>query len=225
MKIYRLSSTAERIAAVLISAILILSMILLCCLLSQDALSLIICSLCALLVSAALIFYVANILKAAVIPQPDGILEIKGIPDASVRVADAVSLETAPLKTGPVATRTLVFRDTAGEVVASVPAFFTANQGAQAEPLAMELAEVMGLAFNPTLEPWEYDKNKRKQHMKELAQEEKERRRKKFRALKNKILRRTEPAEADPIPSEEEGFVFETDSADGINYDALDDSK
>ena len=225
MKIYRLSTAAERIAAVLISVILILSMILLCGLLSGDALSLIICTLCSLLVSAALVFYVANILKAAVIPQEGGILEIKGIPDTTAPVSEAVSLETAALKTGPVATRTLVFRDAAGEVVASVPAFFTANQGAQAEPLAMELADAMGLAFKPTLEPWEYDKKLRKQHMKELAQAEKERRRKKFRALKNKLLRRTEPAEADPVPSEEEGFVFEADSADGINYDALDDEK
>jgi hypothetical protein len=225
MKIYRLSSTAERLAAVLISVILILSMILLCCLFSRDAFSLIICALCSVLVSAALIFYVANIMKAAVIPQPDGILTVKGIDDTKVNISSAVLLETAALKTGPVATRTLIFRDEAGEVVTSVPAFFTSNQGAQAEPLAMELAEAMGLTFNATLEPWEYDRKLRKQHMKEVALEEKEQRRRKLRALKNKILRRAEPVEADPVPTEEEDLFLETAATDDINYDALDDEK
>lgn len=224
MKIYRLSSTAERFAAVLISLILILSMIFLCCLFSRDALSLVICILCSVPVSAALVFYVANLMKAAVIPQPDGTLQIRGIPDTCVQTGSAVSLETAALKTGPVATRTLIFRDEGGEVVASVPAFFTANQGAQAEKLAIELAEAMGLAFHPTLEPWEYDKKLRRQHMKEVALEEKEQRRRRFRALKNKILRRAEPAEADPVPAEEADLFPET-AADGINYDALDDEK
>lgn len=224
MKIYRLSSAAERFVAVVISVILILSMILLCCLLSRDAFSLIICILCSLLVSAALVFYVANLMKAALIPNADGLMDIKGIPDTHVDISKAVSLETAALKTGPVATRTLIFRGEAGEVVTSVPAFFTANQGAQAEPLAMELAEAMGLDFNPTLEPWEYDKQLRKQHMKEVALEEKEQRRRRFRALKNKILRRAEPVETDPVPAEEEDLICEP-TADGINYDAMDDEK
>ena len=225
MKIYHLSSTAERLVAVLISVILILSMILLCCLLSRDAFSLVICILCSVLISAALVFYVVNLMKAAVIPNTDGILTVKGIPDIRVNISEAVSLETAAMKTGPVATRTLIFRDAAGEVVASVPAFFTANQGAQAEPLAMELAEAMDLTFHATLDPWEYDKQLRKQHMKEVALEEKEQRRRRFRALKNKILRRAEPVETDPIPAEEEDLICEPTADDGINYDAMDDEK
>ena len=89
----------------------------------------------------------------------------------------------------------------------------------------MELAAAAGIDFHPTLEPWEYDKEQRRQHMKELALEEKEQRRKKLRALKNKILRRTEPAEAGPVPSEEEDLIVQDGNTDGINYDAMDDEK
>ena len=40
-----------------------------------------------------------------------------------------------------------------------------------------ELAQALGIAFKPTLQPWEYDKEKRKEHQAELNQAEKEERR------------------------------------------------
>jgi hypothetical protein len=125
-------------------------------------------------------------------------------------------------------TRNLVFTDAGGQVTASVPTFFTANQGAQAEPLAMELAQALGIDFKPTLQPWEYDREKRKEHEKELAQAAKAERREKLRALKAKILRKTGAGEPAPVNSEEEMSVadaMEDMGTDGINYDALDDEK
>jgi hypothetical protein len=91
--------------------------------------------------------------------------------------------------------------------------------------MAMVLAEEMGIAFKASLEPWEYDKELRKQHMKDLAEAEKQERKEKMRALKNKILRREEPAEADPVSPEEEDLNCEPVATEGVNYDAMDDEK
>ena len=46
-----------------------------------------------------------------------------------------------------------------------------------------------------------------------------------MRALKNKILRREETAEADPVSPEEENLNCEPAATDGVNYDAMDDEK
>lgn len=229
MKSYRLSSLSERIAAVAISAVLVLCMAVLVLLLRADPVSFIICMLASLLVAAGLGFYVLNLFKAACIPhQEDVLLEVKGYPGTFVLLADAVCLETAAVKTGPVTTRTLIFTDANGQVTASVPTFFTANQGALAEPLAMELARELDLSFKATLEPWEYDKEKRKEHQKELALAEKKARKEKLQALKAKILRKPEAGKPTPDLSEEVSVpdgIFEEQSSDGINYDALDDEK
>ena len=228
MKRYRLSSLGERIAAVLISFILIVFMIFLAWILRGDLLSLIICILASLLVSAALIFYVMNLFKAACIPhQEDTVLEVKGYPDSFLFLADIVSLETAPFKNGPVTTRTLVFKNAKGEVAASLPTFFTSHEGAQAEPMAMELAQDLGIQFTSTLEPWEYDPQPRKAHRKQQAQAEREARRERIRSLKEKLLRKTGAAKPTPAPSEEkvEEIDFEELPSDGINYDAMDDEK
>ena len=230
MKIHRLSSAAERITGICICAVLILCMALLVIALSADLLSFLICLLASLLVSAGLVFYVSNLFKAACIPHPgEGKLEIKGFPDYNVDLSEAVSLQTVPYKNGPGATRTLVFKNDQDEVVASVSTFFTANQGAQAEPLAMELAKDLNLSFIPTLEPWEYDAEKRKEHMKEVAAQEKAARKEKFRALKAKILRMAGAGEPAPTQPEEEVLDIiseESEEAyDGINYDAMDDKK
>ena len=89
----------------------------------------------------------------------------------------------------------------------------------------MELAEDLSLTFKPTLEPWEYDKEKRKEYEKELAIAEKQKRRETLRRIKAKLLRKQEADESAPVLSEEEHFDFEPEETDGINYDALDDEK
>lgn len=230
MKIHRLSSPAERITGICICAVLILCMVFLVIALSADFLSFLICLLASLLVTAGLVFYIGNLFKAGCIANPaEKKLEVRGFPDYTVDLSEAVSLQTAPYKNGPGVTRTLIFMNSQEEVVASVPTFFTTNQGAQAEPLAMELAKDLDLAFHATLEVWEYDAEKRKEHMQELAAQEKAARKEKFRALKAKILRMAgagEPAPTDPeeekanIDITEEPEEFKTGA---INYDALDD--
>jgi len=229
MKNYRLSSASERIAGLGISAIMLLCMMVLVIALSGDFLSFFICLICCLLVAAGLGLYVANLYKAACVPHPeDGKLTVKGFPDYTVDLSEAVSLETAAYKNGPMATRTLIFTGSKGDVVCSVPTFFTVHQGAQAEPLAMELAEALGLTFKPSLEVWEYDKQARKEHQKQLAEEEKAARREKQQALKAKILRMTGAGVPAPAITEEEKSNFEEPEygdSDGINYDALDDEK
>ena len=226
MKTYRLSSLSERLTALLICAVMIAFMAFLCIALWGDLFSALICILASVLVCCALIFYVVNLLKAAVAARPEEqVLEVKGISGYTVSIASAVTLETAGIKTGPVATRSLIFRDAQGEVVASVPAFFTASQGAQAEPLAKALADDLHLTFKPTLEEWEYDKAARKEHQKQQAQKEKEQHRKNWQSLKEKFLRKAKTEQAAPAPSEEEHSVFEPEVTDGINYDALDDEK
>ena len=228
MNIYRLSSAAERAAAVLISLILFFCMVLLLILLWAEPLSFLICMLASVLVSAGLGFYILNLFKAACIPhREDMILEVKGVPDSFVHLSDAVCLETVAVKNGPVTTRSLVFTDDNGQITASVPTFFTANEGAQAEPLAREIAQAMGISFKANLEPWEYDKQKRKEHRKELALVEKQERKQHLRSLKAKILRKAEEGKPTPALSEEVSVSdgnYEMDS-DGINYDALDDEK
>ena len=228
MKNFRLSSVQERISAVAISVILLSFMSLLLVLLRNDLLSFIICMIASLLVSAGLVFYVMNLFKAACIPhQEDQILEIKGYPGSFVHMNEVVCLETVAVKNGPVTTRTLVFTDANQQVIAAVPSFFTANAGAQAEPMAMELAKVLGISFKASLEPWEYDKQKRREHEKEVALAEKAERKKKIRALKAKLLRKSEADKSAPSPSEDVA-VFENsfeEVSDGVNYDALDDEK
>lgn len=226
MKTYRLSSAGERTAGLLISLILLLCMAFLLRLLWGDLLTFVICAVSCLLVAAGLGFYLINVFRAACIPhQEDILMEVKGYPDYFVYLSDAASLETVAYKNGPMVTRTLVFRNASGEVTATVPTYFTSNQGVQAEPLARELAEVLGIAFKPSLEPWEYDKQLRRQHQKELAEAEKTARADKFRTLKEKFLRKGKAAEATPALSEEEVSVTEEMESDGINYDAMDDMK
>jgi hypothetical protein len=128
-------------------------------------------------------------------------------------------------KSGSLATRMIVFYDEGNEVIASVPTFFFSRQGATAEPVAKEIAAALGLSFIPSLEPWEYDSKLRREHEKEVAQKEKETRKRKFQALKNKLLRRPNTETSAPSPLEEMDLNLFEDSSDGINYDALDDEK
>lgn len=229
MKKYRLCSPMERFTGLLVSLACVACMVLLVVALRGDVLMMVICGAAGLLVAAGLTFYIVNLFRTACVPDVEqGKMLVRGLPDWSFDLTGTVSLETAEFKNGPMATRTLVFRDEAGEVTASVPTFFTANQGAQAEPLAMELAKALELSFLPKLEPWEYDKEKRKEHEKELARAKKEERRAKIRALKAKLLRKAgAETRTGAVPEEDMSMMDEEVYAgsDGVNYDALDDEK
>ena len=49
---------------------------------------------------------------------------------------------------------------------------FTSRQGVEAEPLAEELAQIMGLEFIANVPKWEYDEEARKLHDAEVAEQE-----------------------------------------------------
>lgn len=227
-KKFSLSSSVDRIVGTAVAVALNLMMVFLIFLLSKDTLSLIIVTVCVVLVAAVLIFYVLNLYNAACTPLPENRkILVHGFPDCTYDLSDAASVQTVSYKSGALATRTIVFCNSADDVVASVPTFFFSRQGVMAEPLAKNIAEALGLTFIPSLPVWEYDKELRKKHEKEVAAKEKESRKAEFQALKNKLLRRTKAGSPTPAAPEEERDIPDVFVAadDGINYDALDDEK
>ena len=149
MKRFSLCSARERITASILCAVLTVCMGILICILRFDLLSLLICAVACIAVGAGLVFYVLNLYRCGITVQKGAsTLLVHGFPEYTVDLKEAVSLQTAAFKNGPVATRTLVFSDEAGNIVASIPTFFTANQGAYAEPMARELAESLGIEPN-----------------------------------------------------------------------------
>lgn len=216
MNSFRLSGPGERAAGVVVSAAMAAGMVLLVIFLRGDWLACLVCVAAGLLLTAGLGLYVANLLKAACVPLGQEKLIIRGVPGETLELSSAVCLETVPQSNGPVARRMLVFTDAQGAVIASVPTYFTRNQGAQAEPVARELAAAMGLRFQPSLEPWEYDPQARKEHQAQQQAREKAARREAFRRIKEKLLGRKAQSFAEPTASEER------EDSD-INYDALDD--
>ena len=227
MKKYSLSSPSDRIAGSAVTVILSLMMVFLIFLLSKDILTLIIVTGCVILVAAVLVFYVLNLYKAACTSLPEEKkLLVSGFPDCTYDLSDAVSVQTVAYKNGALATRTLIFSNEQNDVIVSVPTFFFSQQGVMAEPVARDLAKELGLTFVPSLPAWEYDKELRKQHEKEVAAKEKEARKAKFQALKNKLLRRPNAQKSAPSPQKENvDMDLFMEESDGINYDALDDEK
>lgn len=229
MNVHRLSSAPERISAVAVCTILTALMGLLLYVLRGEILTLILTGAAALLVAAVLVFYLMNLFKASCEADPGKKrLTVRGIPSDCLDLTQAASIKTVSCSTGPITTRTLIFSDCNGQQVAALPTFFTAHQGAQAEPLAALLAQELGLVFEPSLEPWEYDKAQRAEHQKQEAQARSDARKAKYRALKAKFSPR-KAAEASVSASPEEELPAQGGEtvleSDGINYDALDDEK
>lgn len=229
MRIHRLSSAAERISAVIVTVVLVLLMGLLLYAFRREPLTLMLTGLAVLLVAAVLAFYLMSLFRASCRADTQKKeLAIRGVPNDSVDLSQAVSVKTIPCGTGPISTRALIFSDSKGDPIATVPTFFTARQGAQAEPLAAALAQELGLNFQPSLEPWEYDKKQRAEHEKEAARAQAAARKEKLRALKEKIFPGMAAEPSVPASPEEDlpiqGDVSDLESGE-INYDALDDEK
>lgn len=230
MKVFRLSSASERVTGVCISGLMLAGIVLLLLALRGAWLSFLLCAAVGLLLLAGIGIYIWNLLCAACIPQGEGKLLVRGLPRYTMDLSGAVGLETAACKNGPMTTRSLRFTDENGEVVGTLQTFFTARQGAKAEPLARELAQALGLRFRPQLEPWEYDSAARKAHQRELDEQEKAARKERTRRLKEKIFRTA--GKGKPAPAHSEEDLAQTAQAsddaygaaeDGINYDAMDD--
>ena len=196
MKTYRLSTIGECITGILFSIAAIAGMVLLLIALRADIGLLIATAIGCLLLCAGLVYYVLCVIKAACVVEPENKrLIVKHFPsDYEIDLSNAVLLQTRARKVGHTASRVLIFTDADKHVIASIPTFFTINQGVQAEPMAIELAKALNIPFKANLEPWEYDKEAKIEHDKQMAekerQETKARNRAKILYLRKKLLSR-----------------------------------
>ena len=187
MKIFRLSTPAERAtSAAFVAAVLVAFGLLLYALRNSIGL-LIVCGLAIVLISVMLVIYVVNVMKAAcVIDTANKTMEVQGMTNYTVDLSNATMLQTIPRKGAQATIRVLVFTDAEDQIIAKVPTMFSFKSGVQAEPMAKEL----GIAFKQNVPEWEYDKEKYKEHEKEVAaqqkKEAKERRQKRIQMRINK---------------------------------------
>lgn len=192
MKTFQLSSSKERTSGIAFSAAAVVCFAVLLYALRKDPVILIMTILGVVILAAVLGIYVRTVIRASCTPDPqEKKLHVKGLRDYTLDLSNAATLETITVKNGHVIGRALIFTDAEGAVVGSVPTMFTSRQGVLAEPMAMELAKELGIAFKANLNPWDYDENARIEHDKQVAQEEKEaakkRREAKIRARREKL--------------------------------------
>lgn len=173
MKTYRLSTPMERIASVAVVAIvLVIAGLLLQSLRGQIGL-MIFCGVTVALIAVMLITYVINAMKGAcVIDTTNKIMEVRGLANYTVDLSTATLLQTVPQKSAQTTIRVLIFSDAEGKIIAQVPTMFSFKQGVQAEPMAKEMAKDLGIDFKQNVPEWEYDKEKYKEHEKEVAEQQ-----------------------------------------------------
>ena len=175
MKKYPLSTQAERNLGILFSAVMIFVLGLLVYALRANLTYLLLVGFCVVLVVGILILYVLNVMKAACIYEPQtNSLKVLGFQERSIDLNKVSCLQTITVKTGQVESRALAFTDEEGAVVAVVPTYFTSKRGVMAEPMAKQMAQDLGIAFQANVPEWEYDEEARKNHEMEAAQQEKE---------------------------------------------------
>lgn len=173
MKTYRLSTPMERIASVAVVAIvLVIAGLLLQSLRGQIGL-MIFCGVTVALIAVMLITYVINAMKGAcVIDTTNKIMEVRGLANYTVDLSTATLLQTIPQKSAQTTIRVLIFSDAEGKIIAQVPTMFSFKSGVQAEPMAKEMAKDLGIDFKQNVPEWEYDKEKYKEHEKEVAEQQ-----------------------------------------------------
>lgn len=174
MKKFYLSTKEERTKGIVFAAVMIVAMAALLLLLREDLGVMLLTAAGVVLLSVVLVYYMLNVTKAAVIALPEEKkVRVEGVRSFELDLTDAVQLETIPVKNGQVMGRALAFSDAEGKVVGIVPTMFTARQGVDAEPMAIELAQILGLEFYANVPRWEYDEEARKVHEAEVAEQEK----------------------------------------------------
>ena len=163
----------ERIASVAVVAIvLVIAGLLLQSLRGQIGL-MIFCGVTVALIAVMLITYVINAMKGAcVIDTTNKIMEVRGLANYTVDLSTATLLQTVPQKSAQTTIRVLIFSDAEGKIIAQVPTMFSFKQGVQAEPMAKEMAKDLGIDFKQNVPEWEYDKEKYKEHEKEVAEQQ-----------------------------------------------------
>ena len=174
MKKYPLSTSAERTAGILFSLIMIGALILLMFVLKGNfTVRLLIC-VGVVLVVGILLLYILNVMKAACVYHPEtNTLKVLGFQERTIDMNKVVGLQTIPVKSANVESRSLAFTDAEGSVVAIVPTYFTSKRGVLAEPMAMEMAADLGLTFQSNVPAWEYDEEAKKAHDIEVEEQEK----------------------------------------------------
>ena len=174
MKKYYLSTSKERITGIIFSLIMIAALVLMLFALRSNVTILLLTGICVVLVCSILVIYILNVTKAACVPDLENhVLRIQGVRERVVDLDKVAQLETIPVKSGQVESRSLAFTDEEGKVVAIVPTYFTSKRGVQSEPMAKELAQVCNLRFKANVPLWEYDEEARKIHDEEVAKQAK----------------------------------------------------
>ena len=174
MKEFRLSTPGERLVSIAFSVLVILGLGGLLFLLRSNLGLLIVCGLAAGLLARLFGVYIYNVLRTVCIVDPEKKqLTYKGINGKVFDLTSAVQLQTLPKRNGQTAIRTLVFSDEDDMIVAVIPTMFTYKQGMMAEPMAEEMAKVLGIRFKRNIPEWEFDKELYKQHIKEEAERQK----------------------------------------------------
>ena len=174
MKEFRLSTPGERLVSIAFSVLVILGLGGLLFLLRSNLGLLIVCGLAAGLLALLFGVYIYNVLRTLCIVDPEKKqLTYKGINGKVFDLTSAVQLQTLPKRNGQTAIRTLVFSEEDDMIVAVIPTMFTYKQGMMAEPMAEEMAKVLGIRFKRNIPEWEFDKELYKQHIKEEAERQK----------------------------------------------------
>ena len=174
MKEFRLSTPGERLVSIAFSVLVILGLGGLLFLLRSNLGLLIVCGLAAGLLALLFGVYIYNVLRTVCIVDPEKKQHTyKGSNGKVFDLTSAVQLQTLPKRNGQTAIRTLVFSDEDDMIVAVIPTMFTYKQGMMAEPMAEEMAKVLGIRFKRNIPEWEFDKELYKQHIKEEAERQK----------------------------------------------------
>ena len=174
MKEFRLSTASERAAGICFTAVAIAVFAMLVYALRAQTGLMIACGVGVVLIGALLVVYVLGVLRAAIaVDAENKKLHIKGMYNDTVDVSRAVLLQTIARKSGQTTVRVMVFSDAEEQVVAVVPTMFTFRQGMWAEPVAQEMAALLGIEFKRNVPEWQFDRELYKKHVQEEAEQEK----------------------------------------------------
>lgn len=189
MKEFPLSTAKERLAGISFSVFAVIGFGVLLYALRNYTMLLVMSAVCAVPLTALLIFYVVSITKSTCfVDKENMILEVKGFPSYTRDISQAVLLQTISRKSGHAMTRALVFSDAGENIIAVVPTLYTFQRGLQAEPMAKEMAAYLGLEFQANVPAWEYDKEAYQQHLKDEAEAEKAARKERQERRRQRLL-------------------------------------
>lgn len=195
MKEFRLSNRADCIAGVITAVGVTAAFAVLLYSVRSNIALMIFCALGAVLICGLLFLYARNVFRAVCIADAETKkLQVRGVKDCTVDVSGATLMQTVIRKNGQSSVRVILFSNEEDQIIAVVPTMYTFRGGIWADPVAKELAEHLGIAFQQNVPDWEFDRKKYQEHIKEEEQrqrkEAKERRRKKMQLRIQKIKNR-----------------------------------